>query len=292
MLKNYQSISFFLHVWEKTCSVITLREFVDDLRSPRWQVQVESYRRWVDAHMDREAQEQKGKMNAIVVAGICRGGHASGQVRELTGQMMLDFDHTDRRTTQLAALFRSLPFVSASFVSISGNGLKVIIRIDAENAAQYAAAYPIVARELSRLADHPCDMACRDLGRACFASYDPEAYYNPHAELFPWREMGAVETEPSQQAAAQSENAAVAPGFMPSLLDDFERTTPFVEGSRHDFILKLGRVVRYKGFSSAEMQEFLRCATERYLRADFSASEIEKILLAGYQYADSCLYPF
>lgn len=84
---------------------------------------------------------------------------------------------------------KALPYVVEAFVSISGEGLKLIVRIDAENAGQYAAAYPVVARELERVLGHPCDMSCRDLGRACYASYDPEAYYNPAAEVFPWREQ-------------------------------------------------------------------------------------------------------
>ena len=67
----------------------------------------------------------------------------------------------------------ALPYVVGAFVSISGEGLKLIVRIDAENAGQYAVAYPVVARELERVLGHPCDMSCRDLGRACYASYDP-----------------------------------------------------------------------------------------------------------------------
>ena len=288
MVKNYQSVSFFLHVWEKSCSVITLREFANDLRGPRWQVQVESYRRWVDTQMDKEAQEQKSKMNAIVVAGVCRGGHAVSQVKELSGLAAFDLDHTDGRTRELAKLFRTLPYVALAFVSISGNGLKVVVRVDAENAARYATAYQLVAHELTRLAGHPCDMKCTDLGRATFASYDPEAYYNPQPEVFPWREMAPVaETAVPAPSSVPTGNATPAPGFMPAMLDDFERNNPFVQGSRYDFILKLGRVVRYKGFSQAEMQEFLRCTTERYACGDFSPSEIEKTLLAGYQYADS-----
>lgn len=286
MVKNYQSVSFFLHVWEKACSVITLREFANDLRGPRWQVQVESYRRWVDARMDKEAQEQKSKMNAIVTAGVCKGGHAASQVKELSGLAMFDLDHTDGRTRELAQLFRKLPYVALSYVSISGTGLHVIVRVDADNATQYATAYVLVARELSRLANHPCDTMCTDLGRACYASYDPDAYFNPQPEVFPWREMAPVVETVKSGGQAETGNATPAVGFMASLLNDFEAHNPFVKGSRHDFILKLGRVVRYKGFSQAEMQEFLRCTTERYACSDFSASEIEKTLLAGYQYAD------
>jgi len=125
----------------------------------------------------------------VVVAGKCRGGHAANQVTELNGLALFDFDHCLEMLAGMKEKAGALPYVVGAFVSISGEGLKLIVRIDAENAGQYAVAYPVVARELERVLGHPCDMSCRDLGRACYASYDPEAYYNPGAGVFPWREQ-------------------------------------------------------------------------------------------------------
>lgn len=295
MKKREFKISFFLHVWEKKAEEISLEEFHNDLRGARWKVLAESYRRWMRTGMTEEGKRLKGALNAVVVAGKCRGGHAANQVTELNGLALFDFDHCLEMLAGMKEKAGALPYVVGAFVSISGEGLKLIVRIDAENAGQYAVAYPVVARELERVLGHPCDMSCRDLGRACYASYDPEAYYNPGAGVFPWREqvdgLLQAEGECSEQSVGKACPAGVASeagdGFMQVFLNDFDARNPFVAGGRHAFVLKLGRVARYKGFSPEEMRLLQKAVVEKYAQADFGSGEIEKTLSSGYQYVSA-----
>lgn len=295
MKKREFKISFFLHVWEKKAEEISLEEFHNDLRGARWKVLAESYRRWMRTGMTEEGKRLKGALNAVVVAGKCRGGHAANQVTELNGLALFDFDHCLEMLAGMKEKAGALPYVVGAFVSISGEGLKLIVRIDAENAGQYAVAYPVVARELERVLGHPCDMSCRDLGRACYASYDPEAYYNPGAGVFPWREqvdgLLQAEGECSAQSGGKACPAGVASeagdGFMQVFLNDFDARNPFVAGGRHAFVLKLGRVARYKGFSPEEMRLLQKAVVEKYAQADFGSGEIEKTLSSGYQYVSA-----
>jgi len=85
MKKREFKISFFLHVWEKKAEEISLEEFHNDLRGARWKVLAESYRRWMRTGMTEEGKRLKGALNAVVVAGKCRGGHAANQETELNG---------------------------------------------------------------------------------------------------------------------------------------------------------------------------------------------------------------
>lgn len=292
MNNKKRCVSFFLHRWEKTSTTLSLADFMHDVRSPRWEVMTRAHRRWLEQGMKREAAQAKDGMPAITVAGVFRGGHAAHQVKELSGLLMLDFDHTDQRTQEVVGLLRQLPYVMAVFVSISGQGVKAMVRIDAPNAAQYARAYAIVAAEVSSLVGAPCDLACRDLGRLCSAVYDPEAYYNPQAEAFPLAHYPQPEDEPG--ASTQPHAAGTPPvagGFIRSFLAGFRERNPFVKGGRHDFMLKLGRVARYKEFSQAELQQLIDICTETCAESDFPAAEIGKSLTAGYQYAASAEKP-
>ncbi len=151
MKKREFKISFFLHVWEKKAEEISLEEFHNDLRGARWKVLAESYRRWMRTGMTEEGKRLKGALNAVVVAGKCRGGHAASQVTELNGLALFDFDHCLEMLAGMKEKAGALPYVVGAFVSISGEGLKLIVRIDAENAGQYAVAYPVVARLSGRL---------------------------------------------------------------------------------------------------------------------------------------------
>lgn len=138
MKKREFKISFFLHVWEKKAEEISLEEFHNDLRGARWKVLAESYRRWMRTGMTEEGKRLKGALNAVVVAGKCRGGHAANQVTELNGLALFDFDHCLEMLAGMKEKAGALPYVVGAFVSISGEGLKLIVRIDAENAGQYA----------------------------------------------------------------------------------------------------------------------------------------------------------
>lgn len=148
MEKKAFKISFFIHVWEKKSDEILLEEFYKDLKGPRWKVLAESYRRKLMQGKEEQAKKQKAALNAVVIAGRCKGGHSASQVKELNGLALFDFDHCPGKLIRMKEKSMTLPYVVASFVSISGEGLKVIVRVDAEDARRYATAYSIVAGEL------------------------------------------------------------------------------------------------------------------------------------------------
>ena len=68
---------------------------------------------------------------------------------------MFDMDHTDERTAEIKEHLRSLPYVVFVWISISGKGLKVVVRTDAENLRQYAVSYDIVVHALTKEVDFP-----------------------------------------------------------------------------------------------------------------------------------------
>ena len=111
MKKREFKISFFLHVWEKKAKEISLEEFHNDLRGARWKVLAESYRRWMRTGMTEEGKRLKGALNAVVVAGKCRGGHAANQVTELNGLALFDFDHCLEMLAGMKEKAGALPYV-------------------------------------------------------------------------------------------------------------------------------------------------------------------------------------
>lgn len=282
MKKLWLQVSLFLHIWEKRSKAIGLSEFINDVRGPRWAVLADSHRNLLREGRLEQAAKIKGDLAAIIVAGVFKGGHAAGQMVSFSGLMGVDFDHTDERTEELVTLFSGLPYVVAVFISISGRGVKVLVRVDVESAEQYAVVYPVVATELSTLAHFGYDGKCSDLGRACFVSHDPNAYYNPDAEVFPWQDRVSEPSSP-----VPSSPVGPAAGFVVGLLSDFERRNPFVRGHRNDFLLKLGRTARYKEFSSAEFQLLVQISVQRFAGEEYSPADIEKRMIAGYQFVES-----
>ena len=277
-------VAFFVHHWEKNSVVIDLNDFVNDLRGPRWKVQTEAYRDFLCRGMVKEATDIKDKMNGIVTAGTCRGGHADAQVATLSGWMMFDFDHLGGRTAEVVETLAALDYVGVVFVSISGEGVKAFVRIDVENQKEYALAYPIVGQELDARTGVHYDPACSNLGRSCYSVYDPEVYYRPEATPFEWRGKTPVRV-PAAPLMPVPVTGQDCGGYMRAFLDEFAGRNAFVRGGRHSFMLKLGRVASYKGFSQMEIEKLATEATARFAESDYLPAEGMRDLLSGYQYA-------
>ena len=317
------SVSEFPGVRSKTSRTFTIREFVDTVRSDRYRRQVLEYRRLkaLPGH-EAEAQAMKENMPCIVPAGVCLNGHAVKDLSVHSRLLCVDLDHTDRRTQEVFGLACSLPFTYASIISISGEGIKMLVRVRMEDVRQdYARLYAAVGNAVSAHVGHPYDEKCKILTQPCFYSYHPEAYYNAEAVAFEMPEVMPASAihESASSASASSASAASATatsatekrkmllsaaeaipgdvrgsvptsacGFIPRLLDDFERNNPFRRGNRNDLALKLGRVAGSKGFSPDEMEKLISLFSDRYASGDFTAEDIRQRVVAGYQFVE-CL---
>ena len=322
------SVSEFPGVRSKTSRTITIREFVDTVRSDRYRRQVLEYRRLkaLPGH-EAEAQAIKENMPCIVPAGVCLNGHAVKDLSVHSRLLCVDLDHTDRRTQEVFGLACSLPFTYASIISISGEGIKMLVRVRMEDVRQdYARLYAAVGNAVSAHVGHPYDEKCKILTQPCFYSYHPEAYYNAEAVAFEMPEVvpasaihESASSASASSASASSASAASATatsatekrkmllsaaeaipgdvrgsvptsacGFIPRLLDDFERNNPFRRGNRNDLALKLGRVAGSKGFSPDEMEKLISLFSDRYASGDFTAEDIRQRVVAGYQFVE-CL---
>ncbi|WP_321332296.1 DUF3987 domain-containing protein [uncultured Bacteroides sp.] len=291
MNNNNLKISFFTHVWSKKSTLVGLEEFVTEIRGNRWTVFTDTYRRWVSEGKLKDATDMKRNMPAVVPGGTCRGGHAASQMQELSGLMVLDYDHTDGRTQEIIDLLKQLPYVAVAFISISGNGVKVFIRISIKEKGQYARIYAIVSAEVNRVVNFECDKQCTDISRMCYLCHDPNIYYNPDAKTFqidtPQIPSSHSEAPKDVTPPWNEKSPAEAPGYMVTFINNFSQKHPFVTGARHACMLKLGQASRYRGFSSKEFEELKQLAIEKYSETDFSAKEIESTLQSGYQYISS-----
>lgn len=130
----------------------------------------------------RSAKDNKTKGEfKVQLPVICFSGKFSERTikgcLEHSGYAILDFDHIENLEAKKAELC-SFPFVYACFVSPSGDGLKVLVRIpaDIENHGGY---YKGLQQQFPDL-----DPANKDVSRACFESCDKDIYINKDAIEF------------------------------------------------------------------------------------------------------------
>lgn len=287
--------SFYFSVFDEHAVDMTLEEFVKLLRGERWKVQVEEYQRLKASGRETEAKKLKRKLAALVIAGRCDGSHAETNLKQWSGDAMLDVDKCNGRVSEFLQVLKDTPWVKAAWRSVSYDGLKLVVRVEAESVDEYRLAYALVAWHVAQLLAFPCDMSCKNPTRPCFASYDPEAFFRPDTEVFPWRRfvtehpdrVGEILAELKVKTLAGVSGPPVAAsGMLHTFFNEFLEQNPFVDGKKNEFLLKLGRIARYKGVGEEELARLKTLAVERLAGMGCAAGDIPPRIDSGYRYAD------
>lgn len=290
--------SFYFSLFEDRPVEMALEEFVGYIRDVRWKTQIEEYQRLMAAGETKTAKKLKNKLPGMVIAGRCEGTHAEEHLAQLSGDAMFDADHSRGRALEFLQALKQLSWVKAGWRSVSYDGIKIVVRLEAETKEEYALAYAIVAWHITQSIDFPCDMACKNITRACYASHDTEAFFKSDAEVFPWRAFVREHPEQVKQILAElnvkqpgeekktGECPAPASGILRTFFNEFLAHNPFMDGKKNDFLLKLGRAARYKGVTDEELNQLKALAVERLAGADCSAEDIPPRIDSGYRYAD------
>lgn len=164
------------------------------------------------------AKRYKQSMCCFGGAALFEGGHAKKHVTAFTRTAFIDIDDLSPEQIEvMLAKIRADVHTLLSYVTISGRGIRVIVRVEyspevadlAQEREAYSAAFEKVNRYYADLVgiEHT-DMKCKDYSRLSFLAHDPEVYYNPEAEPFavevvakrpvgrPRKKTTALEAEP------------------------------------------------------------------------------------------------
>lgn len=309
--------SYFDSLWSVTPTIITLKELHRQTVSSLWKPKTESYRRLKDRpDRENEAKMTKSSMPVVIAEGVIRPNHshATANLERMNGLAMYDFDHSNERTAEIKDLLCHLPFVAYSHTSISGEGLKVFVRLDARRPEEYPLAYAICQRTLERIAAHPCDPQCARITQPCSCVWDPLAYLNSVPEPYPWREELSADPTLSQlipsdrtfpsggnsySYAPGNESRRVssippatdACGYIEAFVRSFALHHPWQKGNRHESMLALGRSARCKGFSKEELEKLTSVMSVHIVGNGYTMKELQRDLFAGYQYVDLSYKP-
>lgn len=144
-------------------------------------------------------------------------------------------DHTDEQTKDIFVRACLLEYVLGAFISISGRGVKLFIRIDIDGVNDYPAIYEATAKLVSTVLGVENDGKCKDITHPCFGSYDPDAYYNgdakavndflPNGALTPRVTYAPVTSAPRTTCTPTS----FSNGHPPAMPDNRISAAPFVQ---------------------------------------------------------------
>lgn len=287
--------SYYVNHNAKENTVVSIAQFVTAIRSDRWREKAGECRRMLAQGDKRGAKSVKDTLPCLIVAGVCQGGHAKVNFVSFSGYLMIDVDGYKGDIRALLGLLEAQPWSYAGWVTISGSGLKLVVRVDAVTQDEYEkTAYPLVAACIRRLIDFPVDMQCKDLTRTCYASYDADAFCKEAGcEVYPWREEAEAQTPPAGTEAAgepegkpEKTRASTARGMVRSFLEAFIESHPYVPKHRHEFQLALGREARRYGMDENELNTLMDLAVSHLSMPDCDGPEIRANILDAYAFAE------
>jgi hypothetical protein len=206
--------------------------------------------------------EAKRQLPVICWSGRFSRRDAAGLI-EHSGIVVLDFDHVED-AANLRDAMREHPHCMGAFISPSGDGVKALMRADAE-AATHASAWAACADSAEQHTGIRPDESGKDVCRACFASYDPDAW---------WRE--SVEPIAYVPEVVQVESTA---GVDPDMV-----WSEIPTGHRHQWLVQMAARAANCGFIEPAITAALK--NERELRMSKSGrrvsdDEIAKAVSSG-----------
>lgn len=144
------------------------------------------------------SEENKTERNELKkgLPAICFSGRfkkrADDAIIEHSGLICLDFDGYENSDLMYEDkhLMTENPYVMAAFVSPSGNGLKVIIKIpsEPENHKRYFDALQ------EHFNSEYFDVTSKNISRVCYESSDPDIYINMDSEV--WTTLSEIDSKP------------------------------------------------------------------------------------------------
>ena len=159
--------------------VITVSQFLHDIRTGRFKQEIETIRSIPDKD---KRNEVKKLLRAATISGEFGPTRGNNNQTRHSGLIAIDLDNLKNVPAFIEKL-KLDKHTYALFISPSGNGIKIFVRIPAD-----AKAHKSVFRALRRYYKKKflliADEKCGDISRLCYVSYDPDAFVNPDALVF------------------------------------------------------------------------------------------------------------
>ena len=221
-----------------------------------------------------ERNEYKKLLPAICFSGQFNKRSDSSLILH-SGIICLDFDDYEKKKDMLQdkEMLCKDKYVYSVFISPSGNGLKVLVKIpqDPDNHVNYFNA-------LSKHFDSThFDKTCKNLSRVCYESYDPLIYINENSSVWDkidepeYKEVNTYRDRPTIPITDENKVVDI-------LVKWWTKKYPMVEGQRNQNVFILAMAFNDYGINKSLAGYVL----SQYVTEDFTHAEIDRTINSAY----------
>ena len=222
-------------------------------------------------------KDERNKLKLLLPAICFSGEFATRNKAGLTkhsGLICLDFDNfkSISQLNEYRNTIQASEYTYACFLSPSGNGLKVIIKIPECNSDDHVY-YFVSLSDFFNI--EYLDAAAKDVARVCYASYDPDIYVNDNALLWDKKDV------------QEHKQYSISPPILRitntnKIIDNLHKWMVkkygIIDGKRNNNMYIFAAALNDFGIPQAEAEMFCH----QYQQDDFNTKEIDRIIQSAY----------
>ncbi len=211
---------------------------------------------------EADSEEEKGRIKNSLLAFTpsveLNTGRTFTEGDSYSSFIHLDYDKLEDVTGALKKI-KALDYTYSCFVSPSGNGIKVFVRVS-NNKEQHEDAFNTLKSYYDKAVGVESDKSIKDLCRLCFVSSDPNLYINEESEVFDYTTISMTRT--------------------PDELWKFtSRKETFTVGNRNNFIYSFACNTNREGLNMEDVKSYCSSMTDSSL----TFQEIERTIRSAYE---------
>ena len=162
----------------------TIPEILQEIKTGKYKPGITYLRKSLSENKMEAYEKAKKSLLAFTPSAKFEGGRKMDFIKEYSKHLILDIDKLNKEDLLKAAhTANQCEYTLASFISPSGNGLKILVLINTDK-ANHKETFLLVQAHYENLLGLEIDKSGKDITRLCFYSYDENLYHNPEAKTF------------------------------------------------------------------------------------------------------------
>jgi len=164
---------------------------LEQIRSGKYKSRIQALRELLRQGKTEKYSSAKRSLPAFTPSGLFEGGRKLEFLKEYSGLIILDIDKlSQEKLIAIRTRVEEIPNTYACFISPSGNGLKILVKVFSRPVYhkvvfnQVKAFYEEQLRTNDQAKTVQIDPSGKDITRLCFVSWDEMLYLNPSAAIF------------------------------------------------------------------------------------------------------------
>ncbi len=236
-----------------------LNDVLNAIGSGMWKHQIEKLRESLKSGNNSTFEQLKKSLPAFTPSGQFSGGRKLEFLQVYSGFVVLDIDKLlENQLQQAKQLVVKSDYCYACFISPSGKGLKILVKVNSAK-EHHKTAFLQLQTHFETLLNVVIDKSGKDITRLCFVSHDPNIFINENAVVFPIVETQCLAspyiapiTSPKNTPQKNIDNV------FNNAVRFTEQKENFTTGNRNNFVFLLANNLNRKGVSESEALSFIQ----------------------------------